>query len=108
VLLLLLMVVRPVWDMICSSPGAVAAMLLSHHLVLLLLLMVGPVWDIICSSPGAVFADDGETLLGCDLFLTWCCCCYDPHLVLLLLMMVRPFWDMICSSPGAVAAKLLT
>jgi hypothetical protein len=44
-LLLMKLLVRQGWDVICFSPGAVAA------------------------------ADGGETCLGYDLLLTWCCCC---------------------------------
>ncbi len=60
-LLLLLMMVRPVWDIFCSSPGSVVAIdgdpdwdvIDAPHLVRLLL----------CSLASAVAAADGETLL---------------------------------------------
>jgi hypothetical protein len=68
----LLLMVRPGFVVICSSPSAVAAAVVGET----------KACGVICSSPSAVAADDDETLLVCDLFLT--------------------------SSPGAVAAMLLT
>ncbi len=49
---------RPDRDIICSSPGSVAAV------------DVDPVWDVIYSLPDAVASIDGENWLLCDLLLT--------------------------------------